>query len=104
MTVEYIRYRITDPERRAAFEKACAAAAEHLYAAPQCLGYELARGVEEPDRFVLRIEWTSVRDHERGFREGPHFRPFLAEIRPFVGDIEEMKHYERLLVVAKGRV
>ncbi|MGK5548894.1 putative quinol monooxygenase [Streptomyces sp. URMC 127] len=104
MTVEYTRYRIADPERRAAFEKACAAAAEHLYAAPQCLGYELAHGVEEPERFVLRIEWTSVPDHERGFREGPHVRPFLAGIRPFAGDIEETAHYERLLVVAKGRV
>ncbi|GAA3033018.1 hypothetical protein GCM10020000_07640 [Streptomyces olivoverticillatus] len=64
MTVEYIRYRIAETERRTAFEKAYAAAAEHLYAAPQCLGYELSRGVEEPERYILRIEWTSVEDHE----------------------------------------
>lgn len=104
MTVEYIRYRIAETERRTAFEKAYAAAAEHLYAAPQCLGYELSRGVEEPDRYILRIEWTSVEDHEGGFRRGPHFPPFLAEIRPYVDDIEEMKHYERTLVVDKKRM
>ncbi|MGW1194679.1 antibiotic biosynthesis monooxygenase family protein [Streptomyces sp. NPDC002536] len=103
MTVEYVRYRIADPERRTAFEKAYAAAVQHLYSAPQCLGYELSRGVEEPERYVLRIEWTSVEDHENGFRRGPHFPPFLAEIRPFAGDIEEMKHYERTLVVDKER-
>ncbi|MEV5505369.1 putative quinol monooxygenase [Streptomyces orinoci] len=103
MTVEYIRYRIADPDRRRAFEKAYAAAVGHLYAAPQCLGYELAHGVEEPERYVLRIEWTSVEDHEQGFRRGPHFPPFLAGIEPYLPDIEEIRHYERTLVVDKSR-
>ncbi|MFC5722907.1 putative quinol monooxygenase [Streptomyces gamaensis] len=104
MTVEYVRYRITDPERRAAFEKAYAAAVTHLYAAPQCVGYELSRGVEDPQRYVLRIEWTSVADHEHGFRAGPHFPPFRDGTAPFADDIEEMRHYERTLVVHKGRL
>ncbi|MFI7273766.1 group II truncated hemoglobin [Streptomyces sp. NPDC049879] len=100
MTVEYIRYRIADPERRAAFEASYATAAAQLDAAPQCLAYELSHGVEEPDRYILRIEWTSVPDHEQGFRGGPHFPPFLAAIRGWIGDIEEMKHYERTAVVS----
>lgn len=98
MTVEYIRYRITDPGRRPEFEKSYATAAEQLDLAPQCLGYELSHGVEEPDRYILRIEWTSVEEHEQGFRGGPHFPPFFTAIRPYFGDIEEMKHYERTSV------
>lgn len=101
MTVEYIRYRIADPERRTAFENAYAAAAEQLDAAPQCLAYELTHGVEEPERYILRIEWTSVAEHLEGFRNGPHFPAFLGAIRPYVGDIEEMKHYELTSVVAR---
>jgi len=93
MIVEYVRYRIAESERRVDFEKAYAAAAEQLDLAPQCLGYELSHGIEEPDRYILRIEWTSVEDHEQGFRGGPYFPPFLASIRPYIGDIEEMKHY-----------
>ncbi|MCZ4097727.1 antibiotic biosynthesis monooxygenase [Streptomyces sp. So13.3] len=103
MTVEYIRYRITDPGRRPEFEKAYATAAEQLDLAPQCLGYELSHGVEEPDRYILRIEWTSVEAHEQGFRGGPQFPPFLAAIRPYIGDIEEMKHYERTSVISGDR-
>nr|BFE83310.1 hypothetical protein GCM10020093_059110 [Planobispora longispora] len=49
--------------------------------------------MDEPACYVLRITWTSAEDHLRGFREGPDFPPFLAEIRPYVGDIEEMRHY-----------
>ncbi|MFH8369714.1 putative quinol monooxygenase [Streptomyces sp. NPDC018031] len=96
--VEYVRYRIAEEARRGEFERAYAVAAEQLELAPQCLGYELTHGVEEPDRYILRIEWTSVEDHEQGFRKGPQFPPFLAAVRPYVGDIEEMKHYRRTAV------
>ncbi|MEE4422855.1 putative quinol monooxygenase [Streptomyces bugieae] len=102
MTTEYIRYTITDPARRTAFEQAYAAASEQLDAAPECLGYDLAHGVEEPEHYILRIEWTSVEDHLKGFRGGPHFPTFLAHVRPYIGDIEEMKHYESTSVTSAG--
>lgn len=100
MIVEYVRYRIADAARRGEFEDSYAAASKQLDLAPQCLGYELSRGVEEPERYILRIEWTSVEEHEQGFRRGPHFPPFLATIRPYIGDIEEMKHYEQTTVTS----
>jgi quinol monooxygenase YgiN len=94
MIVEYIRYTI-DAERREAFERAYAAASEPLRASPHCLAYELTRCTEEPSSFVLRIEWDSVDGHMKGFRTSPEFRRFFVEIRPYVGDIAEMRHYER---------
>ncbi|MBY8886296.1 MULTISPECIES: antibiotic biosynthesis monooxygenase family protein [Streptomycetaceae] len=103
MIVEYIRYRIPDHERRIAFEKACDAAAEQLDLAPQCLGYELTRGVEEPDRYTLRVGWASVEDHEQGFRGGPYFRAYLAELRPYLGDIEDVGQYEPTSVLSRRR-
>lgn len=104
MILEYIRYRIVDPGRRLDFEKAYATAARQLDLAVECLGYELSVGVEEPEHYILRIEWTSVEEHEQGFRGGRHFPPFLAAIRPYIRDIEEMKHYALTSVVsAAGR-
>ncbi|MBU1326204.1 MAG: antibiotic biosynthesis monooxygenase [Alphaproteobacteria bacterium] len=93
MAVEYIRYRMAahTPE---ALIAAYGDAATHLDLAPECLGYELTRCVEDPACLILRIEWTSTRAHLEGFRRGPHFPPFLAAIRPFIGEIEEMRHYE----------
>lgn len=78
MVIEYIRYRIAEPERRVAFEGAYAKAAGELDSAPECLAYELSHGVEEPERYILRIEWTSLEGHEQGFRGGPWFPSFLA--------------------------
>ncbi|MFE9427946.1 group II truncated hemoglobin [Kitasatospora sp. NPDC006697] len=101
MIVEYIRYRIDEP-RRTAFEEAYARAAEALTAAEQCLDFELSRCTEEPEAYVLRIRWTSTEDHLQGFRKGEQFGAFFAAIKPYVTDIQEMRHYEVTAVAGRG--
>jgi hemoglobin len=100
MTVEYIRYRI--PGDTTAFEEAYGRAARFLALAPQCVDYELSRCADEPDVYILRITWTSADDHLKGFRGGDLFPGFLAEIRPYIESIEEMRHYERTTVKGIG--
>jgi quinol monooxygenase YgiN len=92
MINEYIRYRI-DEGQRAAFLDGYAAAAKHLEASPHCLGYELSHCTEDGSAFILRIHWTSEEAHLQGFRKSAQFPPFLAAIRAFVPNIEEMRHY-----------
>ncbi|MEU4561032.1 group II truncated hemoglobin [Actinoplanes sp. NPDC023936] len=100
MTVEYIRYRITGDA--AAFEAAYARAAVFLARSPQCVGYELSRCAGEPAAYILRITWTSADDHMKGFRGGAEFPGFLAEIRPYIENIDEMRHYEPTAVAGAG--
>ncbi|MFJ5550687.1 MULTISPECIES: putative quinol monooxygenase [unclassified Streptomyces] len=100
-TVEYIRYRIALDDRQA-FEDAYREAAKSLAAAPECIDYELARCDEEPERYILRIRWTSVEAHLQGFRRGEHFPGFFSAIRPYVTAIEEMQHYGVTDVVGTG--
>ena len=92
MIIEYIRYELSVHEGAELID-AYAAARVHLEAAPECIGYELSQCEEAPASFILRIRWTSTEAHMQGFRRGPHFPPFLAAIRPFVGEIAEMRHY-----------
>ena len=47
-------------------------------------------------------EWTSVHDHEEGFRKRPAFASFLAKVKPFFADLREMKHYARESGGARG--
>ena len=91
--VEYIRYTVpTDPS--AEFEAAYAQAAPVLDADPHCLRWEVGKGVEEPEHYVVRIEWDSLDGHLQGFRRSAAFGGFFAAVRPFFDAIEEMKHYE----------
>lgn len=101
VTVEYIRYRI--PEAGAAeFQDAYRRAGRVLATAPQCLDYELTRCEEDPEYHVLRIRWTSTSDHLEGFRHSAAFAEFFACIRPYVDDIEEMRHYQPTGVAGRG--
>lgn len=93
MVVEYIRYTVPG-ERAEEFEQAYATASKVLDDDEHCLRYEIARGVEEPEHFVVRIEWDSIEGHEQGFRRSPRFAEFFAAVRPFFEQIEEMKHYQ----------
>ena len=78
MIVEYIRY--TVPAAAAeGFVEAYRKAGEVLEADPHCLAYEVARGMEQPEHFVVRIEWDSVEGHEQGFRAGPRFGEFFVK-------------------------
>ena len=91
MIVEYIRYETKDAN---AFTSAYERAREALDASRHCLAYELSRCTEDPQCFILRIEWDSAEGHLQGFRRSPEFGPFLAAVRPFIEDIREMRHYE----------
>lgn len=93
MIVEYLRYHI-DEDRRQAFEDGYMKAQVALQSSPHCLGWELSRCAEEATQYILRIEWDSADGHLQGFRRGPDFPTFFASIRPFVNDIQEMRHYE----------
>jgi quinol monooxygenase YgiN len=92
VVVEYIRYSVP-AAREAEFEEAYRRAGHVLDENQHCLRYEIAKGVEEPEHFVVRIEWDSIEGHEHGFRSGPGFREFFAAVQPFLSEIEEMKHY-----------
>ena len=102
MIIEYVRYKIP-ADQADQFIAAYATAGEALRKSSHCLGFELSRCAEEPTSFILRIEWDSVDGHMNGFRKSPEFREFFASVRPFVGNLEEMRHYERTEVLAQVR-
>ncbi len=99
MIVEYVRYHI-DEDRSQAFEDGYATAQAALRSSIHCLGWELSHCAEDSTQYILRIEWDSADGHLQGFRRSPDFRSFFAAVRPFVNDIEEMRHYE--LTEVKG--
>lgn len=92
MVNEYIRYKMP-AEKRAAFLSDYATASEYLRASPVCLGYELSQCEEDQECFILRIIWQSTSDHLGKFRGSTEFQGFLQLIRPYMPEIEEMRHY-----------
>jgi quinol monooxygenase YgiN len=93
MTIEYIRYKVTEVQRQP-FIDTYKDASKELDASEFCLGYELAECEEEAGHFILRIEWTSTDEHLNGFRKSEIFPSFFAKVKPYFDNIQEMRHYK----------
>ncbi len=91
MIIEYVRYRVTGSTD--AFEAAYASAQASLAESPNCQHWELAQCHEEPTCYILRLHWDTLDGHMVGFRKGRQFRAFFAAIKPYIDQIEEMRHY-----------
>lgn len=91
-STEIIRYKVS-PEMHAAFEKAYSEAGAYLKQSAFCLGYQLLHGDEEPDNYIVIINWTSKDDHLNKFRNSLEFKSFFQLVRPYYNNIQEMKHY-----------
>lgn len=98
MSVEYIRYKIAEA-KQAAFISAYTRASEQLDNSEYCFGYELTHCEEEPENFILRIEWSSTADHLNGFRKSKDFMEFFNHVKSFFNNIIEMNHYALTKVV-----
>lgn len=93
MITEYIRYNLpTDLHPQ--FEADYVKAAECLQASPVCHGCDLTHCEEEPQRYILRILWTSTADHLQIFRNSEEFKGFFTLVQPYIPYIEEMQHYQ----------
>jgi quinol monooxygenase YgiN len=87
MVVEIIRYDIA-PESAEQFIKAYKAAGTYLNSSTHCLSYEVIKGIEEPNHFIVRIEGDSLEGHMQGFRTGPDFKYFYALVKPFFKEVQ----------------
>ena len=101
MVVEYTRYRVGKDQQQA-FEEAYEGAKQYLHESPHCVSYELSHCTEEPERYVLRVEWVSLNEHLKGFRQEPNFKKFFALVQPFISNMEEMQHYQTTAVAGEG--
>ncbi|MBN2595548.1 MAG: antibiotic biosynthesis monooxygenase [Marinifilaceae bacterium] len=99
MTIEYNRYKVT-LEQRGAFIESYKKASKQLDISEFCKDYDLTECEEETGQFILRIEWTSTKEHLNGFRKSNVFPAFFANVKPFFDNIQEMRHY-KLIEVSK---
>jgi quinol monooxygenase YgiN len=90
------RFQPADP---AAFADRARRALALLTAAPGCLGGELGRAVDEPERWVLTARFASVHAYRRAlspFDVREHVVPLLSEAQPST--------FETLVAAVDGQV
>ncbi|MGJ0117753.1 antibiotic biosynthesis monooxygenase family protein [Williamsia sp. MIQD14] len=77
-------------EFRAAFAEAKAIVASM----PGFVGLRLSRGIEDPDTYLLLIEWDQLTDHTEGFRDSPEYRRWRELLHHFYDPFPEVTHFD----------
>lgn len=57
-------------------------------------GFKVNRCIENPDRYVLQIFWTTLEDHTVGFRESVAFAEWRAIVGPFFASPPVVQHFD----------
>jgi heme-degrading monooxygenase HmoA len=52
------------------------------------------RGVESPERYILRIHWQTLENHSVDFRGGPLFPQWREIVGPFFAKPPVVEHFE----------
>ncbi|HEY1971561.1 MAG TPA: antibiotic biosynthesis monooxygenase family protein [Pseudonocardia sp.] len=90
--LERSEFDVTDPD---ALDRILPDAAKIVRAADGCLGVRALRGVEQPDRYLLLIDWVSVQ-HHINFSQTEEFREFVASVRQYFAGPSNMAHFAEL--------
>ena len=64
--------------------------------APGYRGSVFHQGIEEPDSFILRVEWETLEAHMRDFRGGPLLAEWRSHFFHFVDGPPKVTHYETI--------
>jgi len=81
------------PGQAQAFETAMREALPLISASEGFLGVEVRRCVENPDRYVLLVRWTTVEAHDPGFRGSDRYRRWRDLLHRFYDPFPLVEHY-----------
>jgi heme-degrading monooxygenase HmoA len=80
-----------------AFEEAFRSAVDIISASPGFRSLRLERCVERPGRYVLLVEWDTLKAHTEGFRGSPAYDRWRAALHHFYDPFPTVEHFEVLV-------
>jgi len=82
------------PEQQAAFEEAFSNAKLIISAASGFRSLRLSRGIEQPSRYLLLVEWETLEDHTEGFRGSDAYQEWRRLLHHFYDPFPVVEHYD----------
>lgn len=82
------------PNRESAFADAFEEAKPIISSMPGFRSLRLSRCIEQPNRYLLLVEWDRLEDHTQGFRGSPEYERWRALLHHFYDPFPTVEHYE----------
>jgi heme-degrading monooxygenase HmoA len=82
------------PGQQSSFEDAFGQAKQVISSMPGFRSLRLSRGIEQPNRYLLLVEWDRLEDHTEGFRDSAQYEQWRALLHHFYDPFPTVEHYE----------
>ncbi len=82
------------PEQEIDFELSFEIAQRIISSMNGYISHQLQRCVENPSRYILMVNWQSLEDHTKGFRESNEYQEWRAMLHHFYEPMPTVEHYE----------
>lgn len=76
------------------FESNFKSAQEIIIGMQGYISHQLQKCIESHGRFLLLINWQTLEDHTKGFRESPEYQDWRTLLHKFYKPMPVVEHYE----------
>lgn len=85
------------PGKQAEFDAAIQRGIEQVISKAQGFRrYEIHKGIESPERYVLMIWWDTLENHTVDFRQSPAFQAWRGIVGPYFAVSPAVEHFQLL--------
>ena len=58
------------------------------------VSHQLQRCIEQPNRYILLVNWQTLEDHTEGFRQSSQYLQWKQQLHHFYDPFPTVEHYE----------
>lgn len=96
MILELADIRI-QPGKQAEFDEAIQrGVAQTIAKAKGYVSHKVQKGIESPERYLLMVQWATLENHTKDFRESPAFTEWRGIVGPYFASPPNVEHFSVL--------
>jgi heme-degrading monooxygenase HmoA len=82
------------PGKETQFEKDFATAGQYISSIKGYIKHWLSKCVEQPNKYILLVEWEELEDHTIGFRQSAEYLEWKKLLHHYYDPFPVVEHYE----------
>jgi heme-degrading monooxygenase HmoA len=82
------------PGQKQKFEADFKKAQNIISSMPGYISHQLQNCLEEPDRYLLLVNWRTLEDHTIGFRQSNQYQEWRALLHHYYDPFPQVQHYQ----------
>jgi heme-degrading monooxygenase HmoA len=83
------------PGQEEEFEVSFEKAQKIIYSMNGYISHQLQRCIENPGRYILLVNWQTLEDHTKGFRESDEYQQWRAMLHHLYDPFPTVEHYRK---------